>query len=35
MNRWLSIVGLGEGGWAELPALGRGLVEAAELVVGG
>jgi precorrin-6Y C5,15-methyltransferase (decarboxylating) len=27
--------GLGEGGWAELPALGRGLVEAAELVVGG
>jgi len=25
----LSIVGLGEGGWAELPALGRSLVEAA------
>ena len=35
MSRWLSIVGLGEGGWAELPALGRSLVEAAELVVGG
>ncbi len=35
MNRWLSIVGLGEGGWPELPALGRSLVEAAELVVGG
>jgi precorrin-6Y C5,15-methyltransferase (decarboxylating) len=35
MNRWLSIVGLGEGGWPELPALGRGLVEAAELIVGG
>jgi len=35
MNRWLSIVGLGEGGWAELPALARDLVAAAELVVGG
>jgi precorrin-6Y C5,15-methyltransferase (decarboxylating) len=35
MSRWLSIVGLGEGGWPELPALGRGLVEAAELIVGG
>ena len=35
MSRWLSIVGLGEGGWDELPALGRGLVESAELVVGG
>jgi precorrin-6Y C5,15-methyltransferase (decarboxylating) len=35
VNRWLSIVGLGEGGWPELPTLGRGLVEAAELVVGG
>jgi len=35
VNRWLSIVGLGEGGWSELPALGRGLVEEAELVVGG
>jgi precorrin-6Y C5,15-methyltransferase (decarboxylating) len=35
VNRWLSIVGLGEGGWSELPALGRGLVEGAELVVGG
>lgn len=35
MNRWLSIVGLGEGGWAELPSLGRGLVESAEFVVGG
>jgi len=35
MNRWLTIVGLGEGGWTELPALGRSLVEGAELVVGG
>jgi precorrin-6Y C5,15-methyltransferase (decarboxylating) len=35
MNRWLSIVGLGEGGWAELSAIGRSLVEAAELIVGG
>ncbi len=35
MSRWLSIVGLSEGGWDELPALGRGLVESAELVVGG
>lgn len=35
MSRWLSIVGLGEGGWEELPALGRGMVEAAELIVGG
>jgi precorrin-6Y C5,15-methyltransferase (decarboxylating) len=35
MNRWLSIVGLSEGGWTELPELGRSLVEAAELIVGG
>ena len=35
MNRWLAIVGLGEGGWTELPGLGRSLVEGAELVVGG
>lgn len=35
MTRWLSIVGLGEGGWPELSALGRSLVEAAELIVGG
>jgi precorrin-6Y C5,15-methyltransferase (decarboxylating) len=35
MSRWLSIVGLGEGGWSELSALGRSLVEGAELVVGG
>ena len=35
MSRWLSIVGLGEGGWPELSALGRSLVEGAELVVGG
>lgn len=35
MSRWLSIVGLGEGGWAELPALGRSLIEGAELIVGG
>jgi precorrin-6B C5,15-methyltransferase / cobalt-precorrin-6B C5,C15-methyltransferase len=35
VSRWLAVVGLGEGGWAELPALGRSLVEGAELVVGG
>jgi precorrin-6B C5,15-methyltransferase / cobalt-precorrin-6B C5,C15-methyltransferase len=35
MIRWLSVIGLGEGGWPELAALGRSLVEAAELVVGG
>ena len=35
MSRWLSIVGLGEGGWPELSALGRSLVEGAELVIGG
>ncbi len=35
MNRWLSIVGLGEGGWEEIPALGRDLVEGAEFIVGG
>ena len=35
MSRWLSIVGLSEGGWDELPALGRSLLKAAELVVGG
>jgi precorrin-6B C5,15-methyltransferase / cobalt-precorrin-6B C5,C15-methyltransferase len=35
VNRWLSIVGLSEGGWAELPALGRDLVESAQFIVGG
>jgi precorrin-6Y C5,15-methyltransferase (decarboxylating) len=35
MSRWLSIVGLSEGGWEELPGVGRSLVEAAVLVVGG
>jgi precorrin-6B C5,15-methyltransferase / cobalt-precorrin-6B C5,C15-methyltransferase len=35
VNRWLSIVGIGEGGWEELPALGRGLVENAAFIVGG
>jgi precorrin-6B C5,15-methyltransferase / cobalt-precorrin-6B C5,C15-methyltransferase len=35
MSRWLSIVGIGEGGWAELSALARNLIESAELVVGG
>ena len=35
LSRWLSIVGLGEGGWEELPVLGRSLVEGAELIVGG
>ena len=35
MSRWLSIVGLSEGGWDELPALGRGLVEKAAFIVGG
>jgi len=35
VSRWLSIVGLGEGGWPELSALGRSLVEGAELIIGG
>jgi precorrin-6Y C5,15-methyltransferase (decarboxylating) len=35
VNRWLSIIGVGEGGWEELPALGRSLVENAAFVVGG
>ncbi len=35
MSRWLAILGLGEGGWPELSALGRSLAEEAELVVGG
>ena len=35
MSRWLSIVGVGEGGWPELSALGRSLVEGAALIVGG
>ena len=35
MSRWLSIVGVGEGGWPELSALGRSLIEGAELIVGG
>jgi precorrin-6B C5,15-methyltransferase / cobalt-precorrin-6B C5,C15-methyltransferase len=35
MSRWLSIVGLGEGGWTEVPGLGRSLITAAEVVVGG
>jgi precorrin-6B C5,15-methyltransferase / cobalt-precorrin-6B C5,C15-methyltransferase len=34
MSRWLSIVGLGEGGWPEVSGLGRSLITAAELVVG-
>lgn len=35
MNRWLSIVGIGEAGLASLDAEARRLVEAAELLVGG
>jgi precorrin-6Y C5,15-methyltransferase (decarboxylating) len=35
MSRWLSVIGMGEGGWPELSRLGRSLVEGAELVVGG
>jgi precorrin-6Y C5,15-methyltransferase (decarboxylating) len=35
MSRWLSIVGLGEGGWPELSQLGQSLIEKAELVIGG
>jgi len=35
VSRWLSIVGIGEGGWAELPPVARSLVEQAEFVVGG
>jgi precorrin-6Y C5,15-methyltransferase (decarboxylating) len=35
MSRWLSIVGLGEGGWPELSQLGQSLIAKAELVIGG
>ncbi|WP_119458944.1 precorrin-6y C5,15-methyltransferase (decarboxylating) subunit CbiE [Rhodospirillaceae bacterium SYSU D60014] len=35
MTRWLSIVGLDEGGLATLPALARELIDQAELLVGG
>jgi precorrin-6B C5,15-methyltransferase / cobalt-precorrin-6B C5,C15-methyltransferase len=35
MTRWLSIVGLEESGLATLPALGRELIDQAELLVGG
>jgi precorrin-6B C5,15-methyltransferase / cobalt-precorrin-6B C5,C15-methyltransferase len=35
MSRWLSIIGLSEGGWAEVSGLGRSLILAAELIVGG
>jgi precorrin-6Y C5,15-methyltransferase (decarboxylating) len=35
MTRWLSIVGLGEGGLAELTPAARALVERAEVLIGG
>src|SRR5262249_10864810 len=35
MSRWLSIIGLSEGGWLEVSGLGRSLILAAELIVGG
>ncbi len=35
VDRWLSIVGLGEEGWAGLSPVGRSLVEEAEILVGG
>jgi precorrin-6B C5,15-methyltransferase / cobalt-precorrin-6B C5,C15-methyltransferase len=34
-GRWLSIIGIGEDGASGLPPVARGLIQAAELVVGG
>ncbi len=34
MKRWLSVVGLGEGGFDDLPAVGRELIAEAEVLVG-
>ena len=35
MDKWLSVVGIGEAGWAELSGVARSLVMQAKLVVGG
>ncbi|MBL23024.1 MAG: cobalamin biosynthesis bifunctional protein CbiET [Rhodospirillaceae bacterium] len=35
MNRWLSIIGIGEDGYDALPPVARTLIDDAELVVGG
>lgn len=35
MSAWLAVIGLGEDGWTGLSGAARGLIEAAELVVGG
>ncbi|HKT18086.1 MAG TPA: precorrin-6y C5,15-methyltransferase (decarboxylating) subunit CbiE [Stellaceae bacterium] len=35
MSAWLAVIGIGEEGWSSLSGAARGLIEAAELVVGG
>ncbi len=35
MSAWLAVIGIGEEGWDGLSAVARGLIEGAELVVGG
>ncbi|MGH7035229.1 MAG: precorrin-6y C5,15-methyltransferase (decarboxylating) subunit CbiE, partial [Stellaceae bacterium] len=35
MSAWLAVIGLGEDGWSGLSGAARGLIETAELVVGG
>lgn len=35
MSAWLAVIGIGEEGWAGLSGAARGLIEGAELVVGG
>ena len=35
MSRWLSIIGVGEEGLADLPAVIRGIIDRAEILVGG
>ena len=35
MSAWLAVIGIGEEGWGGLSGAARGLVESAELVVGG
>lgn len=35
MSAWLAVIGIGDDGWSGLSGAARGLVEAAELVVGG
>jgi precorrin-6B C5,15-methyltransferase / cobalt-precorrin-6B C5,C15-methyltransferase len=35
MHKWLSVVGIGEDGWAGLSAVARSLIDRAEILVGG